>query len=115
MSWSANVVDKCEAAGDKAANEPGAKRVLNDAFHETLQSLNEESKTLTYSIDSGPSPVSQDDVNNYRGKVQVRPVTEGGGTFVEWSSEWQGEKSETGEFCHNIYVGLLNDLKQHFN
>ena len=58
LSWSKNVVSKVTVVGDKSANEIGAKRILNDAFHETLQSLDNTSKTFTYSIDDGPAVLS---------------------------------------------------------
>ena len=36
LSWSKNVVSNVEIVGDKSADEIGAKRILNAAFHETL-------------------------------------------------------------------------------
>jgi hypothetical protein len=52
------------------------------------------------------------DVSNYIGRVSVRPVTEGGGTFVEWSSTWERNDEAIAEFCHSIYVALLADMKK---
>lgn len=112
MSWAPNVITRVEAVGDKKGNEVGARRVLNDAFHETLLELKDEDRTFRYSIDDGPSPVSKADVSNYVGRVQVRPVTEGGGTFVEWSSAWERSDKATSDFCHGIYVALLADMKK---
>jgi len=65
LSWAPNVVAKVDQVGDKAGDEIGAGRVLNSMFHETLISLDDDSKDLSYSIDDGPSPVSKDDVKNY--------------------------------------------------
>jgi len=56
--------------------------------------------------------VSKAEVSNYVGRVSVRPVTEGGGAFVEWSSAWQNNDQPTSEFCHGIYVALLGDMKK---
>lgn len=113
MSWAPDVVTKVDVVGDKSADQPGAKRVLNDAFHETLHALDDDNRELTYSIDEGPSPVSSSDVSNYEGHVRVRPVTEGdGGTFVEWYSHWRGNDEAAAEFCHGIYAGLLGQLKK---
>jgi len=56
--------------------------------------------------------VSKADISNYIGRVSVRPVTEGGGTFVEWSSAWERNDKATSEFCHGIYVALLADMKK---
>lgn len=39
LSWCKNVVQKVAVVGSKKGNEIGAKRVLNDAFHETLLSI----------------------------------------------------------------------------
>ncbi len=112
MGWAPNVVSSVDAVGDKQGNEVGAGRVLNNAFRETLREFDDQSRTFAYSIDDGPSPVSKDDVSNYRGWVSVRPVTEGGGAFVEWTSAWEGNDKAAAEFCHGIYVALLLDMKK---
>lgn len=112
LSWAPNVVTQVEVVGETKSNGVGARRVLNGVFHETLLELNNADRTFRYSIDDGPSPVSKADVSNYVGRVQVRPVTEGGGTFVEWSSAWQRNDQATGDFCHGIYVALLADMKK---
>ena len=107
MGWAPNVITSLDVEGAKKGHEVGAKRVLNKAFRETLQDVNDADRSFGYSIDDGPSPVSKTDVSNYRGRVSVRPVTESGGTFVEWSSSWENGDRATGEFCHGIYVALL--------
>ena len=50
LSWSKNVITKLDVIGDKNGHEIGAKRVLNDAFHETLQSVDLVNRSFTYSI-----------------------------------------------------------------
>jgi len=40
MSWCPNVITSCVPGGDASGDEVGAKRVLNDAFHETLIEAN---------------------------------------------------------------------------
>lgn len=113
LSWAPNVVSSVEAVGDKKGDQPGAKRILNNAFHETLTDLDDGEYSLRYSIDDGPSPVSKDEVSDYKGRVLVRPVTEGdGGAFVEWYSSWNGKGEEAEEFCHGIYASLLGELKK---
>lgn len=114
MSWATGVVEKCEAVGDKTADQIGAQRVLNGVFHETLVELNDADHVVRYSIDAGPTPVSQDDVQDYIGVIRACPVTDSDGTFVEWSSSWVAEDEKAAEFCHNIYVALLSDLKKNF-
>lgn len=52
LSWSKNVVTDAEKVGDKNGREVGAKRILNQAFHETLLSIDKETRKFTYSIDA---------------------------------------------------------------
>jgi hypothetical protein len=66
--------------------------------------------TFTYSIDDGPSPVSKEEVSNYIGRVVVEPSGEG--TRVEWTSRWEQNDEPVHDFCHGIYVALLNDIKK---
>ena len=86
LSWSKNVVSKVTIVGDKSSDEIGAKRILNDAFHETLVSLDNESKKFTYSIDDGPGAVSKENVEGYLGEVTVFPISENNTSFVLWTS-----------------------------
>jgi len=110
MSWAPNVVTSIDVVGNKAGDKPGAGRVLNGAFHETLRTLDDMGKSFTYSIDDGPSPISKDEVSNYVGRVLLEHVATG--TRVEWSSTWKDNDEPASEFCHAIYVALLNDMKQ---
>ena len=112
LSWAPNVITNVESVGEKPGDEVGAIRVLNGVFHETLQSLDDEGKTFTYSIDDGPPPVSKDDVKNYVGRVNVRQADQGDGTVVEWSSAWEDNDEAAAEFCRGIYVALLGDMKK---
>lgn len=114
MSWAGSVIERCEAVGDKAADQIGAQRVLNGVFQETLVELNDTDHVVRYSIDDGPAPVSQNDVNDYTGVIRAFPVTDSDGTFVEWSSSWQAQDTKALEFCHAIYVALLSDLNKSF-
>ena len=114
MSWATGVVEQCEAVGDKTADQIGAQRVLNGVFHETLVELNDANHVVRYSIDAGPTPVSRDDVTDYIGVIRACPVTDIDATFVEWSSSWEAQDGKAEEFCHNIYVALLSDLKKNF-
>ena len=115
LSWSKNVVSKVDKIGDKRHYEVGAKRILNDAFHETLRSINNDKKTFTYSIDDGPGPVSKDNVTGYIGEVSVIPITEDDSSVVVWTSKWASDKDGgVSDFCNPIYHALLQDLKNHF-
>lgn len=116
LSWSKNVVNKVEIVGNKTSNEIGAQRILNDAFHETLRSFDNEAMRFTYSIDDGPAAVSKDNVEGYVGKVTVFPVSENNSSFVLWTSKWESTKEGgVAELCNPIYHGLLQDLKSNFS
>lgn len=115
LSWSKNVVSKVDKIGDKRHYEIGAKRILNDAFHETLRSIDNDNMKFTYSIDDGPGPVSKENVSGYLGQVTVIPITENNTSVVVWTSKWASEKEGgVADFCNPIYHALLQDLKSHF-
>ncbi len=111
LSWAPNVITKCTSVGDHRGDQVGAKRILNDAFHETLIELDENNHTIKYTIDDGPSPISANDVGGYEGVVRV---TDGGDgtTQVDWNSSWKsGSDEKVHDFCHPIYMALLDDMK----
>ncbi len=114
MSWSPNVITSCVAVGEAGGSEAGAKRVLNDAFHETLIEVNGGDHVIRYSIDDGPPPVSSADVSSYIGEIKLS-AAEDGATLVEWSSSWESNSEEAVEFCQGIYVALLGDLANTLN
>ncbi len=116
LSWSKNVISKVELVGGKSGHEIGAKRVLNDVFHETLLSIDNKNLNFSYSIDEGPGPLSPENVKGYVGKVSVRAITENNTSFVQWSSRWDSEKEGgVADFCNPIYHALLQDLKARFS
>ena len=114
LSWAPNVIASCEAVGNHSGEDVGAKRVLNGAFKETLVEVDTDAHKVRYSIDDGPSPVSASDVSNYYGTLQLRSSTLDGKTFVEWGSEWESNSEEAVEFCHQIYVALLQALESNY-
>lgn len=116
LSWSKNVITKVEVIGSKSSSEIGAKRVLNEAFHETLLTVDNVGRKFTYSIDDGPAVVSKENVVGYIGEVIVFPVSENNTSFVLWTSKWESAKeSGVADFCNPIYHALLQDLKKHFS
>jgi hypothetical protein len=115
ISWGKNVVTKLDIIGDKKEGEIGAKRILNDAFHETLVSVDDQSMNFKYSIDDGPGPVSRENVTNYIGDVRVFSVSADNSSFVIWSSKWSSANDESvADLCNPIYHALLQELKGHF-
>ncbi len=116
LSWSKNVITNVEVVGDVSSNNIGSKRILNDAFHETLLTVDNVRRRFTYSIDDGPSVVSKDNVSGYIGEVTVFSVSENNTSFVLWTSKWDSAKeSGVADFCNPIYHALLQDLKSHFS
>ena len=112
MSWASPVMEQYEALGNISGTEVGAKRILNGVFHETLLECNDNEHRVRYSMDDGPSTVSAGEVNNYIGLIQLKPITLTGDIFVEWESSWESTSDEARDFCHQIYVALLNALAE---
>ncbi len=111
MSWAPGVITSVTKVGDQGGKEVGAKRVLNDLFHETLLNVDEDSYTFSYSIDDGPGPVAKSAAQNYIGVVKLTETE--GGTLVEWSSSFECvNDDEVADFCNPIYAGLLSELNE---
>jgi hypothetical protein len=114
LSWGAAVVEKCEAVGEKPGDQIGARRILNGVFHETLVAFSELDKSFKYSIDDGPAPVSKNDVKEYIGAVRLISITDNDTCLIKWSSSWEAPNDDACDFCRNIYVALINELKKAF-
>ena len=116
LSWAEPVITKLEIIGEKTGREIGAARLLNDAFLETLVSVNEDEYTFTYSINDGPEPLSKDSVSNYLGTVRLYAVTDSNTTFVEWTSSYESDSEQAvADFCNPIYAALLDAMKSFFS
>lgn len=115
LDWAAPVATKVDVVGELPGTQVGARRILNDAFHETLLSVDAMNYRFTYSIDDGPGPVAKGVIDNYVGRVELFPITDTGGTFVKWTSEFDSaDEAQVTEFCNPIYSGLLAALKTRF-
>jgi len=112
LNWAPNVITSCETVGEIKGNIIGAQRILNGAFEETLQSIDEKKFSFTYSIDEAVSPVSSKEVDNYLGKVSLISITQTDETFIQWESTWESKTKEAEEFCHTIYVAIMADLNK---
>ncbi len=111
MSWAPGVITSLEVVGDKKGNEVGAKRILNEAFHETLAKLDQDNYTFSYSIDDGPGPVAEDAVKNYIGVVKLSETSNG--TSMEWNSSFESaNENDVVEFCNPIYRALMSALSE---
>lgn len=110
MSWADGVITSLVKVGQASGTELGAKRLLNDAIHETLVSLDVNNYTFSYSIDDGPGPIAKSTVTNYLGVVKLSQSING--TLVEWRASFtSANESEVAEFCDPIYLALLGALK----
>ena len=115
LSWAKGVIESGEKVGDKMGDQIGARRILNGAFHETLQAVNGLAHSFAYTIDDGPGAVGRDVVRNYVGSVKLLPVTSDNSTFVEWATRYDSaDDSAVGELCNPIYRALLEALRKHF-
>ena len=116
LSWGEGVITKVEAIGELGGDQVGAKRILNEAFHETLTEIDESQHSFAYSIDDGPEPVSSSSVSNYLGRVRLLTVTENDSTFVEWTSTYESnDPNAVAAFCNPIYSALLKALQNRFS
>lgn len=115
MSWADGIVESQENLNGKGGTEVGAKRLLNGAITETLQSFDDASMAFSYTIDDGPAVLASDQVTGYIGKARVAPITASGQCFVEWSSDWDSAKGDVKGFCDPLYAGLLGLLAAKFN
>ena len=114
LSWAKGVATKVDVVGDVKGDQAGAKRIINDAFHETLLEVNADTHTVRYIIDDGPGAVAKDQVKNYIGTLKLFTVTADGTTFVEWTSSYDSaDPDAVGELCNPVYQALLQALKSH--
>jgi len=109
LSWAPNVITNVDKVGNIDGGKAGAKRILNGVFHETLIDIDNNNFSLKYSIDDGPPPVSKEEVDNYYGVIKLSENDKG--TQIDWTSSWDSKADDAVEFCHGIYVALLNELK----
>lgn len=113
MSWAPGVITSCTAVGTTPGDQTGAKRTLNAAIHETLLTLNDVDRVVTYSIDDGPGPLAKAGLKKYIGRLRVMPVTENNTSFVEWISTYESaDDASVGTFCNPVYQALLAAMKK---
>lgn len=112
VSWAPGVLTSCEAVGERKGDQIGAGRVLNGCFRETLLALDDRHRTIEYCLEDGPSPVSPGEVRDFVAVVRVRPMTDSGHAFVEWSASWEASDESAVEFAGGTYSALLDALKK---
>jgi len=115
MAWAQGMNLKVDAVGPLKGNQVGAKRIINDVFHETLVEISDRHHSLTYQITDGPGPVAKNAIKNYYGKMELHAVTDENKTFVLWTSSYDSpESGAVGELCNPIYGAALKGLKDQF-
>jgi Polyketide cyclase / dehydrase and lipid transport len=86
----------------RAGDAVGAIRRIGDdgAMRQRLVQLSDADHSFTYDI----LPGSPTEVDNYRATLQLRPITDTGKTFVEWSATFDCAP-EDAEHWRHFYAG----------
>ncbi len=88
---------------------------LGDGTHlrEKLLAHSDLDRSYTYDFQKTPF-----DVDNYCATLRVTPVTDGGGSFVEWFTTFDCDRDQQGHwtdfFASQIFQGGFDALKAHF-
>ena len=116
-SGTAGAIEKSELEGGLAADQVGVVRSLTLGgdvhIRERLVAHSDEERSYTYNFETTPF-----DVDNYLATLRVTPVTDGGGSFVEWWTTFDCNRDEqehwTGFFANEVFQGGFDALKAHF-
>jgi hypothetical protein len=112
----ARLLQKAEKVGDIPGDQAGAKRILNDAIHETLTEVNDADFVIRYTIDDGPGPLASDQVEYFYGYIKLYPVTSDNSTFFSWGGKFESKDNNAiMEMCDPIYNALVSDMAAHFS
>lgn len=116
-TWHAGLVTTSEIEAGRAGDQVGGIRnfLLGDGtnIRERLVSHSDEDRSYTYNFQTTPF-----DVDNYLATIRVTPVTDGGGSFVEWWTTFDCNRDEqahwTAFFANEVFQGGFDALKSHF-
>ena len=116
-TWHSGLVATSEIEGGLAADQVGCIRsfTLGDGTHirEQLVAHSDDERSYTYNFQKTPF-----DVDNYLATIRVTPVTDGGGSFVEWWTVFDCNRDEqahwTAFFANEVFQGGFDALKSHF-
>ena len=82
-------------------------------MREKLVDLDDADRSYSYDSLADPHPV-----RNYRATIRVRPVTETGQTFVEWSSFFEADADRAADldqtYARDVYSAGLVGLRARF-
>jgi hypothetical protein len=115
--WHSGLVSSSEIEEGRAGDQVASIRsfTLGDGTHirEQLVSFSDEDRTYTYNFQKTPF-----DVDNYLATIRVTPITDGGGSFVEWWTVFDCNRDEqahwTAFFANEVFQGGFDALKNHF-
>lgn len=113
-SWPCHSLENFELEEEVEGTDIVARNMLNGVFQETLLESNEDEHKISYSIDDGSSSGSDNELGQYIGQVQLKPITLNDATYVEWSSAWETGSDQAHNFCHQIYIALLTHLYAYY-
>ncbi|MDR3375048.1 MAG: SRPBCC family protein [Ancalomicrobiaceae bacterium] len=103
--WHPAIV-RSEIEGGKTGDTIGAIRsfYLTDGSHarEQLVALDDRQRTLFYVFATPAFPVA-----NYVSQMRVAPVTDGGGTFVEWIADFEERPEDAGKYVDAVTNGIF--------
>lgn len=104
-SWHPAIV-KSEIEGGKAADSVGAIRsfTLSDGGHvrEQLVALDDHRHKLSYIFVKPAFPIT-----NYIADIHAEAVTDGGGTFVAWSADFDETPEDAGKYVDVVANGVF--------
>lgn len=115
-TWFSAVVSKSEIEGGKSGEAVGGVRnfMFGDAnVRERLLAMSDVERSYVYCFEgAAPFPV-----RNYEATLRVTPVTDGGGSFVEWWAIFDCAADEydqwTAFFAAEVFKPALDALRQH--
>lgn len=105
-------VEKSELKKEDGSTVRKLSLMGGGTIEEKLEKINDKERVYTYSIVSGPLPVS-----NYVATLKVRESEGGKGATVEWSSEFEAKGAPEGDAVaaiSGIYEAGFENLKKMF-
>ena len=116
-TWHSGLVSASEIEDGKAGDQVGSIRsfTLTDGTHIREQLLAHSDLDRSYTYDFQKTPF---DVDNYCATLRVTPLTDGGGSFVEWWTTFDCDRDQQGHwtefFANEVFQGGFDALKAHF-
>jgi hypothetical protein len=116
-TWHSGLIKKSAIEDGRSGDQVGCVRGLwlGDGTHirEQLLTHSDDERSYTYNFLKTPF-----DVDNYLCTLRVTPITDGGGSFVEWWTVFDCNRDEqahwTAFFANEVFQGGFDALKGHF-